>query len=82
VAKSSYVWSGSAWVAIASAVPDLTLYRLIDSNTRGITDDYTLVLADADRILKADKGSNFTLTIPTNSSVAFGVGVSIPIICY
>lgn len=38
---------------------------------------YTLVLADRDKIVTLDNAAAITVTIPTNASVAFGVGASV-----
>jgi hypothetical protein len=45
--------------------------------TNAQTDDYTLVLADAGKLVTMDKGTANTLTIPLNSAVAFEVGTKI-----
>jgi len=45
---------------------------LIDINTQ--TASYTLVLADANKLVRMNVASANNLTIPPNSSVAFGVG--------
>ena len=39
-----------------------------------ITDTYTLVLADAHKLVTCDKATGFTVTIPPNSSVEFIIG--------
>ena len=39
-----------------------------------ITDTYTLVLADAQKIIPLNKATAFTVTVPPNSSVAFTIG--------
>ena len=39
-----------------------------------ITDTYTLVLADAHKVIPLNKGTSFTVTVPPNSSVAFEIG--------
>jgi hypothetical protein len=39
-----------------------------------ITDTYTLVLADAHKLVTCNKATGFTVTIPPNSSVAFDIG--------
>lgn len=80
MAKPVYVWDGSDWQQVASAVTDLSLYALIAPDMRSITDDDTLVLADAGRILKANLTAPKTLTIPTNGLVDFPVGTTIRII--
>jgi len=45
-----------------------------------VTDNYTLVLTDDDKIVEVDKASAVNLTIPLNSSVAFPVGTTIGIL--
>jgi hypothetical protein len=40
---------------------------------------YTAVLGDDGKLITADNGSAITLTIPPNSSVAFGIGTQINI---
>jgi hypothetical protein len=40
---------------------------------------YTAVLADDGKLVTCDNGSAITFTIPTNSSVAFGIGTQINI---
>jgi len=42
--------------------------------------DYTLVLADQDKLVEMNVGIVNTLTIPTNSSVAFAIGTQIAIV--
>ena len=44
------------------------------------TDNYTLVLADAGKVIEMNKGTAVNLTIPPNSSVAFPVGTQIVIV--
>jgi hypothetical protein len=39
-----------------------------------ITDTYTLVLADAQKVVPFSKATGFTVTVPANSSVAFEIG--------
>lgn len=41
------------------------------------TDDYVLVLADANKLVSIDKSVACTVTVPPNSSVAFPVGTMI-----
>ncbi len=41
------------------------------------TGDYTLVLSDAGKAVEVNSASNFTVTIPPNSSVAFPIGTRI-----
>lgn len=46
------------------------------------TDDYTLVLSDANKVVEMDKGTAVNLTVPLDSSVAFPVGTVIEILQY
>lgn len=55
------------------AAPDPTIVP-INAQT-GTT--YTLVLADAGKLVTLDNGSAITLTVPTNASVAYAVGTVI-----
>ena len=43
------------------------------------TSDYTLVLADAGRVLEVNSPNAVTITIPTNASVAFATGTQVAI---
>jgi len=47
------------------------------NNQTGST--YTLVLADASKLITMDYAGGSTITIPTNSSVAFPIGIRIRI---
>jgi hypothetical protein len=46
------------------------------------TSSYTLVLADASKIVEMNVGSANTVTVPTNSSVAFPIGTEITVMQY
>ena len=46
------------------------------------TATYTLVAADAGKLLKFTNGTANTLTVPPNSSVAFDIGVTINVVQY
>lgn len=46
-----------------------------DINTQ--TDDYTLVIGDAYKIVEMNKGTGVTLTVPNNDSVAYPIGCEI-----
>jgi hypothetical protein len=54
---------------------DLKTNKLIVANRQ--TASYTLVLSDADKLVEMNVGSANNLTIPLNSSVAFGIGTQI-----
>jgi len=43
----------------------------------GKTADYTLVLADAGRVIEFNSASDLTLTVPTNATAAFATGATI-----
>lgn len=51
----------------------------LDINTQTGT-TYTLVLADAGKLVTMENGSAQTVTIPTNASVAFPIGTTIAIL--
>jgi hypothetical protein len=46
------------------------------------TSNYTLVLADASKIVEMNVGSANTVTVPANSSVAFPIGTEITVMQY
>jgi hypothetical protein len=52
----------------------------ISYSINAVTSAYTTVLTDAAAIITASSGSAFTVSIPTNASVAYPVGSSITII--
>lgn len=71
----------------------LTGYATIDANSKvtasetsayinSQSDSYTLVLADAGKLIKMTKSSASNLTVPPNSSVAFPTGTEIEILEY
>ena len=67
IADSAITQAKMADRAIGSAELDnLTL--------NAVTDTYTLVLADAHKLVTCSKSTAFTVTIPPNSSVAFDIG--------
>jgi hypothetical protein len=70
MAKASYVWSGSEWVAVASAVPQ-THQRGIATVT---TTTYTLGVNDTGKALLTTNSSPVTITIPADSTYNFSVG--------
>jgi hypothetical protein len=59
----------------ADAVTADKLDGVADIDTK--TADYTLVLADAGRVIEFNSASNLTLTVPTNATVAFATGTTI-----
>jgi len=54
---------------------DSLSFRAVEINTQ--TDSYTLVLGDATKYVRMNKGTACNLTVPLNSSVAFPVGTQI-----
>ena len=65
------LWNGSAWVND----PKLALLTTYSFSQQ--TGSYTLVLADANKIVEMNVGSGNNLTVPPNSSVAFPVGAQV-----
>ena len=62
----------------ANAAIDLT--KLADISTNAQVGNYTLVLADKNKIVEMNVGSSNNLTVPLNSSVEFPVGSQINIL--
>lgn len=55
-------------------------YATVLRSTNAQTDDYTLVLGDAGKIVEMNKSTAVTLTVPLNSSVAFSVGTVVDVL--
>jgi hypothetical protein len=55
--------------------PIITIATTTDSGS-----GYTLVLTDQSKVIEMSNGSGNTLTIPTNSSVAFPIGTTITVL--
>lgn len=70
MAKSSYVWSGSAWVEIASAFPQAHQRGIV---TSALT-SYTLGVNDTGKAIVFSSSSSTTLTIPDDSTYNFNTG--------
>jgi hypothetical protein len=70
MAKASYVWSGSEWIAVASAIPQ-TQQRGISSST---STSYTLGATDTGKALILTNSGATTLTIPAESTYDFAIG--------
>jgi hypothetical protein len=64
--------SGDAQILNKPTIP--TQYSVVATNS---TTTYPLVLADANEFMVCDSTSNFTITIPLNSTVAFPTGTEI-----
>jgi hypothetical protein len=81
MAKKAYVYTGSAWVDLASSTLDLSGYAPLAVTTNAQTGTtYTLVLADNGKYVEMNNASANTLTVPLNSSVPFPVGSQITVI--
>ncbi len=59
--------------------PALGNHKVLDINTQ-TSATYTLVLADAHRLVIRSNSSANTVTVPTNTSVAFPVGTQITVV--
>jgi hypothetical protein len=70
MAKSSYVWSGSAWVPVASAIPQAHQRGIVDSASTS----YTLGVNDTGKALIFSSSSSTTLTIPKDATYEFNIG--------
>jgi uncharacterized ubiquitin-like protein YukD len=71
--KAVYDWAVGLFATITNLA--LKTDKLITTNRQ--TASYTLVLADADKLVEMNVGSANNLTIPLNSSVAFPIGTQI-----
>ena len=73
--------TGLKWAALtASQIPTLDATKVPTLVQNAQTDSYTLVLADAGKLVEMGKATAQTLTIPLNSSVAFPVGTKIDVL--
>lgn len=70
MAKASYVWSGSEWVPIASALPQAHQRGLRTSSATS----YTLGVNDTGKAIVLTNSSAITLTIPEDSTYNFAIG--------
>jgi hypothetical protein len=70
MAKPSYVWTGSAWLPIASAFP--TAHQRIISEEAGTS--LTLDVNDTGKALVFSNSSAVTVTIPADSTYEFEIG--------
>lgn len=71
--KSVYDWAIGLFASIANL--DLKTNKLVVANRQ--TASYTLVLADADKLVEMNVATANNLTIPLNSSVPFAIGTQI-----
>lgn len=70
MAKPSYVWTGSAWLPIASAFP--TAHQRIVSEETGTS--LTLDVNDTGKALVFSSSDPVTVTIPADSTYEFEIG--------
>ena len=74
--------STTAWTTSPTVTGTLTagvaVGQAVDLDRK--TADYTLVLADAGKVIEINSGSDENVTIPPNSSVAFPTGTQIVIV--
>lgn len=67
MAKASYIWTGSEWLAVASAFP--TAHQRFINDSAATT--YTLGVNDISKAIVFSSSSSITLTIPPESTYAF-----------
>lgn len=60
---------------VSTLQSDVSALEIVTENAE--TDDYVLILTDANKLVSVGKGTACTLTVPPNSSVAFPVGTMI-----
>jgi len=68
----------TAGQVLTAAEMDAVATAMIAMNAQTGT-TYTLVLTDDGKIVTCDNASSITLTVPPNSSVAFGIGTQVNI---
>lgn len=71
------VLSASNVNQIAGGVNDLAALQINSQTT-----SYTLVLSDAAKLIYMNSGSALNLNVPTNATVAFGIGTQIMVMQY
>lgn len=77
---SAQSWATGTSVIQAPVASDLDTANLLELETNTQTGTtYTLVLADAGKVVEMNNGSANTLTVPPNSSVAFPVGTVVEV---
>jgi hypothetical protein len=77
-ASTYFPFSGGTITGATNINGLLTNYNVYNTQTSS----YTLVLADASKIVEMNVGSANTVTVPTNSSVAFPIGTEITVMQY
>ena len=79
-AASTYLTTSTAASTYLASSTAATTYALLNLVTSAQTASYTLVLADASKLVEVSNASANNLTVPLNSSVAFPVGTQINIL--
>ena len=72
--------TGGGTSGTVTVTADTSVVAPVTLSTSAQTSSYTLVLTDAYKIVEVSNASANTLTIPTNTSVAFPVGTQITVI--
>jgi len=67
MAKASYIWTGSEWLAVASAFP--TAHQRFINNSTATA--YTLSANDISKAIVFNSSSSITLTIPPETTYPF-----------
>jgi hypothetical protein len=70
MAKASYVWTGSEWLPVASALPQTHQRGIVDSAST----TYTLGVNDTGKALVFSSSSSVTVTVPKDSTHTFVTG--------
>jgi hypothetical protein len=76
MAKASYVWSGSAWVPVASALPQAHQRGIVYSAATS----YTLGVNDTGKAIMFSSNSPVTVTVPNDTTYEFVVGQTIELV--
>lgn len=76
MAKASYVWSGSEWVPIASALPQAHQRGINNSSSTS----YTLGVNDTGKAILFSSNDPVTVTIPNDSTYEFVIGQTIELV--
>lgn len=73
--------TSASWATLtAEQIPSITSTKVSTVDINSQSSSYTLVLADASKLLLMTSASAQTVTIPTNASVAFPTGTKIDIV--
>lgn len=79
-ASSTYLTQASASSTYLTQSNASATYATKVNNISQVTDNYTLVANDLDKIIEVNASSSKTITVPPNSSVAFDIGSEIRIV--